>query len=64
MARLPIVLSKLADVYLKSQQVRQAQNALEAGRAVVARMIAERPNMPQLQQDLAWFDQQVAALKH
>ena len=56
--------AKLANVYLKSKQAPQAQQALTAGRAILAQLTAQHPEFSQWQKDLAWFDQQIAALKN
>jgi hypothetical protein len=42
----------------------KAADALAAGRAIVTRLVAQFPDWPQWQQDLAWFDQRIAALKN
>jgi tetratricopeptide (TPR) repeat protein len=54
----------LAYIYLKSKQVSQAREALAAGRAVLGPLLEQHRGYPQWQKDLAWFDQQIAALKN
>ena len=61
---LAISYGKIALAYLKSHRVDQMRDALATGRAVLARLIAQHPDSSQWQQDLAWFDQQIASLKH
>jgi tetratricopeptide (TPR) repeat protein len=56
--------ARLASVYLRSKQMMQAREALAAGRAVTAQLISQHANPPpQWQQDLDWFNEQIAALK-
>jgi hypothetical protein len=55
---------RLADFYRESQQVSRAEESLIAGRAIIARLVVEHPDVPQWQQHLAWLDRRIAALKH
>ena len=54
--------SKLADVHTKANQPTEARAALDAGRAIIAKLVADHPDFAQWKQDLAWFDAQIAAL--
>jgi hypothetical protein len=54
----------LAYAYLKADQPMKAADTLAAGRAIVAQLVAQFPDWPQWQQDLAWFDQKIAALRN
>jgi len=59
---LAVSYSDLASVYLKAQQPVKASEALAAGRAIIA-LVVQFPDLSQWKDDLARFDQQVAALK-
>ena len=62
---LAISYEKLADAYLKSEQMSASERqALAAGRAILAQLTAQHPEFAQWKKDLAWFDQQIAALKN
>ena len=41
----------------------KAREALAAGRAIIAQLVAQYPDWAQWKQDLAWFDQQINALE-
>ena len=60
---LSVSYAKLASAYLKAEQPAKAGEALAAGRAIIARLVAQFPDWSQWKQDLSWFDQQIAALK-
>jgi len=49
---------------LMANQSTEARDALAAGREIMARLVAQFPDHAQWQQDLGWFDQQIAALKN
>jgi tetratricopeptide (TPR) repeat protein len=53
----------LADVYVESKQISQAQTALIAGRSIIVQLTAQHPDLSQYKEDLAWFNQKIAALK-
>jgi hypothetical protein len=55
---------ELAEAFEKSRQVSEARKALAAGRDIMAQLLAQRPDTSQWKDDLAWFDQQIAALKN
>ena len=55
--------AKLATVYLKAEQSAKAREALSAGRDIVARLVTQFSDQAVWKRDLAWFDQQIAALK-
>jgi hypothetical protein len=59
---LAVSYAKLAGVYLKLKETAQAQDALAAGRSVIAALIARHPDSQQWNQDLGYFDRQIAAL--
>jgi hypothetical protein len=40
----------------------KAREALTKGRAIIALLVAEHPDWAEWKQDLAWFDEQLAAL--
>ena len=52
----------LAFAYRKAAQPAQAREALAAGRAIIAPLVAQFPQWSQWKQDLVWFDQQIAEL--
>ncbi|MFZ2107597.1 MAG: hypothetical protein WAV18_19845 [Roseiarcus sp.] len=52
----------IAYVDLKANQPAEARAALDAGRAIIAKLVADHPDFAQWKQDLAWFDAQIAAL--
>jgi len=56
--------TRLASAYLRAEQPTKARDALSAGRDIVARLVTQFPDRSQWKQDLAWFDQQIAALKN
>ena len=60
---LSVSYAKLAYAYLKANQSTQAREALSAGRAIIAPLVAKFPDQAQWTRDLTWFDQQIAALK-
>jgi hypothetical protein len=60
---LSVSYANLAEAYRKAAEPGKAREALTAGRAIIARLVAQFPDWAQWKQDLAWFDQQIAALK-
>ena len=54
---------RLANANLRAQRKSEAQQFLAEGRAVLAPLVAQHPDWQQWKQDLAQFDQQIAALK-
>jgi hypothetical protein len=50
-------------VYRKANRLTDARAALAAGRDIIARLVQRHPAWSQWRNDLAWFDQQIAALK-
>jgi hypothetical protein len=54
--------AKLAEFYMKAKQPKEARAALDAGRAIITKLVADHPDFAQWKKDLAWFDQQIAAL--
>ena len=56
--------AQLAFAYLKAVQPAKAREALAAGRAIVAPLVAQFPDQAQWKQDLSWFEHQIAALKN
>jgi tetratricopeptide (TPR) repeat protein len=62
---LSVSYAKLARAYLITEQSVKAREALSAGRDIIARLVTQLPDIPpQWKQDLAWFDQQITALKN
>jgi hypothetical protein len=55
--------ARLAFAYRKAAEPGKAREALTAGRAISARLVAQFPDWSQWKQDLAWFDRQIAELK-
>jgi hypothetical protein len=53
----------VGSVYLQLKQEAKARDAFDAGRAIMARLTADHPDWPQWQQELAWFNKQIAELK-
>jgi hypothetical protein len=51
---------------LKSQQAEKVREALAAARDIIksARLVAQLPDQAQWKKVLAWFEQQIAALKN
>jgi hypothetical protein len=47
---------------MKSKQPGEAREALAAGREIIAGLVERFPEWAQWKQDLAWFDEQIAAL--
>ncbi len=54
--------AKLASVYRKSKETKNAREALTSGRAIIARLVEEHPDWTEWKRDLAWFDAQIAEL--
>jgi hypothetical protein len=54
--------AKLADAYRKAGQPAKAREALAAGHAIIARLVARYPDWPQWKRDLAWIERQIAEL--
>ena len=54
--------AKLAEVHMKANRPAEARAALDAGRAILAKLVADHPDFAQWKKDLAWFDAQIAAL--
>jgi hypothetical protein len=52
---------KVGDTYKKAGQLTKAREALAAGRAIIAQLVARHPDWVQWKQDLVWFDQQIDA---
>src|SRR5271165_5962487 len=50
-------------VYVAQKDNGEAREALEAGRAIMTRLVALSPDNAGWKKDLAWFDRQLAALK-
>ena len=61
---LSVSYAKVADAHLRAKQAAKAGEALVAGRAIIARLVAQFPDWSEWNQDLSWFDQQIAALKN
>ena len=59
---LAVSYAKLANVQLKANRPAESRAALEAGRAILAKLVADHPGFAQWKQDLAWFDARIAAL--
>jgi tetratricopeptide (TPR) repeat protein len=57
---LSVCYARLAVAYRKAAQQVQAREALAAGRAIIAPVVAQFPDWSQLKKDLAWFDYQIA----
>ena len=55
--------SRLAWAYIQIGQLVKAHETLLAGRGIIARLVTQFPDQSQWNQDLAWFDQLIAALK-
>jgi tetratricopeptide (TPR) repeat protein len=60
---LSVSYANLAKVYLEAKQSLKARDALSAGRDVIARLVTQFPGHTQWEQDLLWFDRQIAVLK-
>jgi hypothetical protein len=52
---------RLADFYRTSGQPAKARQAFAAGRAIMARLVAQFPQQTKLKQEFAWFDAQKSA---
>jgi hypothetical protein len=61
---LSVSYAKLAWTYLKAEQSAKAREALSAGRDIIARLVTQFSDQALWKRDLAWFDQQIAALKN
>jgi hypothetical protein len=61
---LSVSYAKLAVTYQGAAQPAKAREALAAGRAIVAPLVAQFPDQAQWKQQLTWFDQQIVALKN
>jgi hypothetical protein len=59
---LVLTYAKLARIYLKTGRSSDAREALLAGRAVLARLIGQHPDLVQEKGDADWFDRELAAL--
>jgi hypothetical protein len=55
--------SQHIDGLIRDRESVKAREALVAGRDIVALLVAQFSEQPQLEQDPAWFDQQIGALK-
>jgi hypothetical protein len=55
--------ARLALIYLAQKDDAKAREALEAGRAIMAKLVALSPDNAGWKDDLAEFDRQLAALK-
>ena len=62
MADLAQAYADVANVHLKASRPAEARAALDAGRAILVKLVTDHPDFPQWKQDLAWFDAQIAAL--
>jgi hypothetical protein len=58
---LSVSYKKVGDTYRKAGQLTKAREALAAGRAIIAQLVAQYPDWVQWKQDLAGFDQQIDA---
>jgi hypothetical protein len=56
--------ARLASAYLATMQSIKARVALSTGRNILTRLVTQFPDRAQWKQELAWFDQQIAALKN
>jgi hypothetical protein len=55
---------KLANAYLKNDQVPEARDAFKAGRDIEAALVQAHPDVAKFKQDLDWVDQQLATLEN
>ncbi len=60
---LAVAYRDLGVVYEEMNDWTNAQQVLSKGRAIIAALVAQRPDEAQWKSDLAWFDQLIAALK-
>jgi tetratricopeptide (TPR) repeat protein len=62
---LAVSYANVAGVYLNAKQLIKGREALSAGRDILARLVAQFPDRrSEWKQELAWFDQQIAAFKN
>jgi tetratricopeptide (TPR) repeat protein len=61
---LSVSYGNLAKTFLKAEQSAKAREALSAGRDIIARLVAQFSDQALWKLELAWFDQQIAALKN
>ena len=61
-SELSLAYGQLGQTYGRAGQLQEACAALQAGRAIVARLVAIYPGSEQWQEDLIWFDRQIAVL--
>ncbi len=54
---------RLAYAYWKAGQLAQAREQLTAGRTIIALLTEKYPDWSQWKKDLAWFDEQIAAIE-
>jgi hypothetical protein len=47
---------------MSSNQPAEARAALDAGRAILVKLVADHPDFARWKQDLAWFDARIAVL--
>jgi hypothetical protein len=59
---LAISYERLADLYRQSKDRGKALAALRQGKAIMDRLVKLSPDNAKWKRDLAWFDQQIAAL--
>ena len=53
----------LASVYVAQKDLANARDALNAGRAIMTKLVAFSPDNADWKNNLAWFDEQLAAVK-
>jgi hypothetical protein len=53
--------AKLADAFSRQNQAEDAKRALAAGRNILAALTAKYPDWAEWKQNLAWFDEKLAA---
>jgi hypothetical protein len=56
--------ASLANVYQKANQPWRVREELAAARAIIVQLMAQHPDSPEWKQDIAWLDQQIAALRN
>ena len=61
---LAVTSTKLANAYLKDGRPSEARDAFNVARTIEAALVDAHPDDAQFKNDLAWVDEQIAALEN